>query len=546
MRLEWPGVLVLCVAATVAAITPGHAADSPPGAVPPEVEIASAPVIVDGRVLFRVGGVATLSAEQRAAAIRSRIEAVARDRSFSPAALRTVDAGTHVAITAGDLRVMGIVDADVRLERENAHVLAHVYRDRIKAALEEYRRERTVEALGRDALYALGATVALAALVPAIVWLARRLDRLIGQQISRRIQSLEIQSFHLLHAANIWRTVHLAVRGLRALVLVGLALGYLRVVLGLFPWTRGPAGHVFDLVTGPVTAMGRGLVGQIPNLIFLAILFFIVRLALRATRLFFDAVRTGSVSLSGFSPEWALPTYRIARIAIVAFALVVAYPYIPGSGSAAFQGISIFLGVLLSLGGSSVIANVISGYTLIYRRPFAPGDRVKIGDVIGDVIEMRAQVTRLRSLRNEEVIVPNSEILSRQIVNYSSFAREGGLILHTTVGIGYETPWRQVEAILLVAADRTPGLLKAPPPFVRQRALGDFAVEYEINAYCDDPPGMMALYTALHRNILDGFNEYGIQIMTPAYEGDPAQPKVVPKEQWHAAPAASEGADGSR
>jgi small-conductance mechanosensitive channel len=137
-------------------------------------------------------------------------------------------------------------------------------------------------------------------------------------------------------------------------------------------------------------------------------------------------------------------------------------------------------------------------------------------------------------------------ILNSQIVNYSSFARQRGLILHTTVGIGYETPWRQVEAILLMAADCTPGLLKDPPPFVRQRGLGDFAVQYEINAYCADPQEMMALYTALHRNILDGFNQYGIQIMTPAYEGDPERPKVVPKEQWHAAPAPPEEPDGPR
>jgi small-conductance mechanosensitive channel len=546
MRLERLGLLVLSVAATVAAVTAGHAADAPPGAAPPEAEIESAPVVLDGRVLFRVAGVSSLSAEQRAVAIRSRIEAIARDRTFPPPALRTVEAGTHVAITAGDRRVMGIVEVDARLEGTNPRVLAHVYRDQIQEAIEAYRRDRSPESLGRAALYAVGATVALAALVLAIIWLARRLDLLITQKMGRRIESMEVQSFRLLQAERIWGTVHFAVRALRALGFVALALGYLHFVLGLFPWTRGTANRLFDLVIGPVMTMGLALVGQIPNLIFLVILFFIVRFTLRVTRVFFDAVAAGSVSLAGFSRDWARPTYQIVRIAIVAFALVVAYPYIPGSGSAAFQGISIFLGVLLSLGGSSVIANLISGYTLIYRGAFAPGDRVKIGDVIGDVIEMRSQVTRLRSLKNEEVIVPNSVILNSQIVNYSSFARQRGLILHTTVGIGYETPWRQVEAILLMAADCTPGLLKDPPPFVRQRGLGDFAVQYEINAYCADPQEMMALYTALHRNILDGFNQYGIQIMTPAYEGDPERPKVVPKEQWHAAPAPPEEPDGPR
>ena len=151
---------------------------------------------------------------------------------------------------------------------------------------------------------------------------------------------------------------------------------------------------------------------------------------------------------------------------------------------------------------------------------------------------MRLQVTHLRSLKNEEVIIPNSEILNSSVTNYSSFADMDGLILHTTVGIGYETPWRQVEAMLVVAAERTEGVLREPKPFVLQTGLGDFCINYEINAYCDDPQQMPALYAALHRNILDVFNEYGVQIMTPAYERDPEHPKLVPPEHWYAAPAA--------
>ena len=174
---------------------------------------------------------------------------------------------------------------------------------------------------------------------------------------------------------------------------------------------------------------------------------------------------------------------------------------------------------------------------MTYRRAFRLGDRVKIGEHIGDVDRMRLLVTHLRTPKNEEVVVPNSTILGTEIVNFSSMARERGLILHTTVGIGYETPWRQVEAMLIEAAARTPGLLRNPAPFVLQKALGDFCVTYEINAYCDKPQAMILLYTELHRNILDVFNEYGVQIMTPAYEGDPDQPKVVPQEQWYAAPA---------
>jgi small-conductance mechanosensitive channel len=189
------------------------------------------------------------------------------------------------------------------------------------------------------------------------------------------------------------------------------------------------------------------------------------------------------------------------------------------------------------VGSSATIANLIAGYTMTYRRAFRVGDRIKIGDTMGDVTEMRLQVTHLKTIKNEEVIVPNSTILNSEVVNYSSLARRGGLILHTRVGIGYETPWRQVEAMLLQAAARTPGLMTEPPPFIRQQALGDFAITYELNVYTDDAQAMNQIYTGLHRNILDVFNEYGVQIMTPAYEGDPERPKVVPKDQWFSAPA---------
>jgi small-conductance mechanosensitive channel len=200
--------------------------------------------------------------------------------------------------------------------------------------------------------------------------------------------------------------------------------------------------------------------------------------------------------------------------------------------------VSLFAGIIFSLGSSSIISNIIAGYTMTYRRAYRVGDRVRIGDIVGDVTAVRLQVTNVKTPKNEEVVIPNSVVLSSDVTNYSSYAQSQGLILHTTVGIGYETPWRQVEAMLLLAAGRTEGLLREPPPFVLQKLLGDFCVTYEINAYCNDARKMFLLYAELHRHILDVFNEYNVQIMTPAYEGDPEQPKVVPKEQWYSAPAA--------
>ena len=227
----------------------------------------------------------------------------------------------------------------------------------------------------------------------------------------------------------------------------------------------------------------------------------------------------------------------MVRVAIIAFAVVVAYPYIPGSGSEAFKGVSLFAGVVFSLGSTSAISNVIAGYMMTYRRAFRVGDRIKVGDVVGDVTDIRLQVTTLRTLKNEEVVIPNATILNSEIVNYTALAVDKGLILHTTVGIGYEVPWRQVEAMLLLAAKRTDGLLEDPHPFVLQKALADYAVNYELNVYCGDARQMNPLYTALHRSIQDVFNEHGVQIMTPSYVADTPDAKLVPKDRWYAAPA---------
>jgi small-conductance mechanosensitive channel len=319
---------------------------------------------------------------------------------------------------------------------------------------------------------------------------------------------------------------------------------YLNYVLALFPWTRSLGRSLFAMAIDPLRTMALGFIGIIPNLVFIAILVVVTRYGLRIIRVLFDGLGSGAARIRGFEPEWAAPTYRLVRILVIAFAIIVAYPYIPGSESGAFKGVSLFMGIIFSLGSSSLIGHIIAGYSMTYRRAFRLGDRIKIGQHIGDVETMRLLVTHLRTSKNEEVVVPNSTILNAEVVNYSSMARNRGLILHTTVGIGYETPWRQVEAMLLEAAARTPGMQREPPPFVLQTALGDFCVTYEINVYCDTPQKMPEHYAELHRHILDVFNEYGVQIMTPAYESDPSQPKIVPKEQWYAAPARSP--DGSQ
>jgi len=439
----------------------------------------------------------------------------------------------------GALRVMMLVDADAALEGVSKSELALVVQGRIREAIDRYRSNRTSDAVLSSTWKALAATgvVALALVLVFTLW--RRLDARVTERVHRRMQGFKVESLKLVRLEDVGQVVRAILRTLRTLLVAVFVFLYLQLVLGLFPWTRWMHQRLADWLVGPLETMGAAVLAAIPNLIFLVILILVMRWVVKLVRLFFEAVERGTLTLANFDPDWAQPTYKIVRLALIGFGLVVAYPYIPGSSSAAFKGISLFAGLVFSLGSSSIVSNIIAGYTMTYRRAYRVGDRVRIGDITGEVTAVRLQVTSIRTPKNEEVIIPNSLVTGSEVTNYSVYARTQGLILHTTVGIGYETPWRQVEAMLLMAAERTEGLRRDPPPFVLQRQLGDFCVTYEINAYTDQAHNILGQYTALHRHILDVFNEYNVQIMTPAYEGDPEQPKVVPKEQWYSVPAAA-------
>lgn len=497
---------------------------------PRDVEEATALVAIDGRTLFRVRGGSTYPPEERAAAIKGRIIALARDPSLDVRSIRVVESAASSDIVANHQRLVSVMDADAALEGFDRRALAAHYEERVRRSILDYRSNRSPDALRSATIRATIATAILVALLYLIQRLAARLCAAIECRYKQRVRSVAIQSFQLLHAQQIWSAVETVLRFARVSAAIVLFYVYLEYVLSLFPSTRSIAQRLMSYLTGPLTTMARALIDYLPDLIFLIILVFVARYALRLIRLFFDALVSGGVTLGGFEPEWAAPSYRLARLAVIVLTAVIAYPYIPGSGSEAFKGISILLGVMFSIGSSSYLSNLVAGYALIYRRAFKVGDRVQVDDVVGDVVQMRLQATHLRSLKGEEIIVPNSLILNSKVLNYSSLAGKHGLILHTSVGIGYEIPWRKVEAMLLEAAARTHGLLRSPPPFVLQKQLADFSVIYELNVYCADAQAMATLYSALHRSILDVFNENGVQIMTPAYESDPAEPKIAPRD----------------
>ncbi len=497
----------------------------------------SAAVFVDGRELFDVAGIPSFPARQRADMIEERIRAIANSPDFQVDQLRVEEVENGTGIFAGSERLMIAVDADAELQGAGRALVATIFLEKIKAAVVTHRAERSPGYLVRSALYTLAAT----AMLIGFLWLTRRLAKRLSSagdaRLRKRLDKLESISFGAIDADQISAVIQGAINGLWWLIGIVVTSAYLDLALESFPWTRRVARLLVELLVTPLQTMGMALVDSIPNLAFLVVLILVVRYLLQALRLFFVGIASGAVRFAGFERDWAMPTYKLLRTGAIAFAVVVAYPYIPGSNSDAFKGISVFAGVLFSIGASSLVSNTLAGYTLIYRRVFKIGDRVLIGKHLGNVSEIRQQVTVLRTPKNEDIFLPNSSILATEVINYSMMARKGKLILHSSVTIGYDTPWRQVDAMLIEAAERTPGLLKEPAPFVLKTALSDFYIEYQINVFCDDASRMSALYSALHENIVDAFNEHGVQIMSPHFIDQPEQAVLVPKDKWYEPPA---------
>ena len=333
-----------------------------------------------------------------------------------------------------------------------------------------------------------------------------------------RIRSLKIQRVEILSADHIVEGLLAATRGIRLIVIVLALYFYGSSVLGFFPWTRGVSALLFGYVLSSVVAVATALAGFIPDLISIVVIVVVTRYIIKLIRLVFTGIERGAVTFSGFQREWAQPTYKIIRFLVTVFAVIAAFPYIPGSQSEGFRGISVFLGVLLSFGSAGAISNIIAGVVLTYMNPFQPGDRVKIADTFGDITEKTLLVTRVRTIKNVEITIPNALVLSSHIINYSSSAKTApALILHTKVTIGYDAPWKTVHELLIAAAQATTHILETPEPFVLQTSLDDFYVTYEINAYTDQPNKMANIYAELHQNIQDKFNEAGVEIMSPHY-----------------------------
>jgi small-conductance mechanosensitive channel len=456
--------------------------------------------------------------ETRAVNITARILKLYDDNFFAPDSLLVVknEWGYELDYKKG-VTVLSVSDLDGLWYNKPSQVLAQEYREKVIGAVLAEKAENSLvnwlRRIGLVLLILLGAFV----LVFGINRGFRVLRRLLDHRKEPLLKTGIFRGIHLLTPEYQKQLAHRVLELFRYASIILAIYLCLPLLFYVFPDTQDITNTLLGWVISPAKDLLGSLVHFLPNLFTILVIFIFTRYLVRALKLFFHEVGRGQVHLPGFHMDFARPTFNIVRFVLYAFMMVVIFPYLPGSSSPAFQGVSVFLGLLISLGSSSAINNIIAGLVITYMRPFKIGDRIRIGETTGDVIEKSMLVIKVRTVKNEEITVPNSTVLTNNTINYSSMAEEPGLILHTTVTIGYDVPWRKMHEALLRASDRTAKLLKDPPPFVFQTSLDDFYVSYQLNAYTKAATEQAGIYSELHQHIQDCCAEAGIEIMSPHY-----------------------------
>ena len=465
-----------------------------------------------------------------------RIVRLAEQRTSDTVTTRVVPQG--ILIGVGDTGIFVITPADLDpLSGETLESTAAQAARGLRVVLAAEIEQRSFLQILRSILLAAAATGVFVLVVRWLVLLRRWSMRRLPNPDDPTLPSMKVRGFTILSAHQLLLFVRRVVEV--AIWAAGLFVAYLWLafVLTRFAYSRPWGDALGDYLIVTITGFALGALRAIPDLFVVVLIVIVTRWIARLIDAFFLAVEKGDVEIPWVHTETASPTRRIVVGLLWLFAVVIAYPYLPGSGSDAFKGVSVFAGLVITLGSTGIVTQAMSGLVLMYSRALKPGDYVRIGDNEGLVTTLGMLSTKLRTNKREELTLPNAVVVTTTIKNYSRLCADEGVIIHTSVTIGYDTPWRQVQALLRMAAERTPGLRQTPPPFVYQTALSDFYVEYQLNAYLGEPERRIRILSELHANIVDCFNEYGVQIMSPNYEADTQTPKLVPKEQWYAAPA---------
>lgn len=477
----------------------------------------------------------------RAANALARIEAVPHESLSGTVAVAqgNFDELTGVFLSLDSRMIVGILPQDVDPESgltlpQFAESAAERLREVLRARVESREPHRIARGIGLS--------IAATLLFAAAVWLAVRgrrkaLARLEGRLARRKWHFLGVDVAPYFFALQ---------RGLARLtafaVVVVAAYLWTTFVFVQFPYTEPWGRQLGKFLQDELGSLGNAALGAVPKLVTVFVILILTRVIARLVNHFFQRVEDGEIEVSWLEPDSARATRRIVIGLLWLFAIIVAYPYVPGSNSDAFKGISVFAGLMITLGSSGLVNQLMSGLLLVYSRALKVGDFVRIGEVEGTVSTIGVLSTKVVTQKREEVTIPNAVVVGDRVTNYTRLATEQGACVSTTVTIGYDTPWRQVHEMLLLAASRTSSVRKEPAPFVLQRALSDFYVEYELRVYLDRPSDRIRMLSELHGHVQDSFNEFGVQIMSPHFEGQPEEKVVVPKDRWREKPARGEDA----
>jgi small-conductance mechanosensitive channel len=474
-------------------------------------------VVFEKDTLFTLTeNIGAFSAQERADAIVSRLDELAEDIIIVEDSFNIVESGEFTLINYKDFVIMSITEEDAKSEGHPKKYLAENYKEIISTSfIDNVQIKSTMSWIKR-----IGLTLLTLAGLIVIFFLLGRLFKWINHKLNEYEKKLKRKRKSVLRfimpkgSQNIFILLSNVIKYVLILFILIL---YLPLMFSFLPWTKGIVRDFYGYITEPVKFILTGILNFLPNLFFIIIISFFAKYVVRVLTKIEQEYENDNITIKGFHKDWAKPTLNIVKVIVYAFAVIFMFPYLPGSDSPAFKGVSLFLGVLFSLGSTSAIANLVAGIVITYMRPFAVGDRVKIGETMGDVIEKTTLVTKIRTLKNEEVTIPNATIINAHLWNYSKTTKDLGLILHTSVTIGYDVEWETVNKLLLKAARRTTLVQKDPKPFVLQKGLDDFYVNYEINVYTKQAKKMPLIYSELHKNILEDFNAAGVEILSPHY-----------------------------
>ena len=519
------------VESQVAAAVQSETAAAPPATL----QYANRPIIE-----FRASVLGRAPSE-RAIAARQVIDRLLEVNTLGPVETRSV--GPIMMVSIGGQDVFGIVPADVdTLAGETLATTTSRAAASLQTALGEVAEAQRPSDLAWEILQVLLATAAFVAICWFLLKARTRLAERFGGAASRRLHASKVADDEFVRSSRIIEFLQRIVSAVVWALVLFATYSWLTFSLRRFPYTRFWGESLREFLLSRLSLVINAILGALPGLFMVVIILLVTRFVARLVTLFFRAIQEGRMDVGWLYPETAVPTRKLVVLAVWLFGAAFAYPYVPGSDSDAFKGISLLTGLMLSLGSSGIVGQVMGGFTLTYSRALRRGDFVSVGDVQGTVTQLGTLSTKIRTVRNEDVTIPNQVVVSQIVTNYSR-GEEQGVFVGTDVTVGYDVAWRQVEALLLLAAARTERVRRQPAPVVRQAALEQAFIKYTLLFCLEDPTTRVPTLAAVHSNILDAFNEYGVQITTPNYEGDPTERKVVPKDQWFPAPAKPTGND---